>query len=131
LQQSVEAKTKRHLQLVKAAQDLMARPPTAAEFQELDQGKDIPHLVDEYLQSEEFKDFYFHRIRLYLESQGTETQDEPARLWCYVAFHDRPFQELLTADYTVGLDWEKHSRPAWHGRTGLVTTRGSSEGKPG
>jgi hypothetical protein len=124
-------KFKSHLRLVKVAQDLVARPPTADELQQLANGSNIQDLVEGYLRSEQFKEFYFHRIRLYLESQGTELQDEPARLWCYIAFHDRPFQELLTADYTVGPDWEKHARPAWHGRTGILTTRGFIEGKPG
>jgi hypothetical protein len=131
LQEAVDGSAKRRLQLVKIAQDLVGRPPAVAEFQKLDDGRTVPESVDDYLRSDEFKDFYFHRIRLYLESQGTETQDEPARLWCYVAFHDRPFQELLTADYTVGVDWEKRPRPAWHGRTGLLTTPGFIEGKPG
>ncbi len=48
-------------------------------------------MIDTYMASREFKDFYFHRARLYLESHGTEMQDEPAaRLWSYIAFNDRP-----------------------------------------
>jgi hypothetical protein len=97
----------------------------------LAEGKTLAQFSDGYLASEEFKDFYFHRIRLYLESQGTELQDEPARLWCYIAFHDRPFQEILTADYTVDAQWQKQTRPAWCGHTGVLTTRGFIEGKPG
>ena len=53
------------------------------------------------------------------------------RLWSYIAFHDRPFQEILTADYTVGPDMEKKDRPAYHGKTGILTTKGFIEGKPG
>ena len=40
-----------------------------------------------------------------LESQGTESDDEPARLWSYVAFNDRPFQEILTGEYSVDNDF--------------------------
>jgi hypothetical protein len=121
----------RRLQLVKVAQDLMGRPPTQAELRELAGGKTLPQFVDCYMGSEEFKDFYFHRIRLYLESHGTEVQDEPGRLWCYIASHDLPFGEILTADYTVDARWQKQSRPSWCGHTGVLTTRGFIEGKPG
>lgn len=119
------------LQLLRLAQDLLGRPPTAEEFSKLDDGSTLESLVDEYLQSDEFKDYYFHRVRLYLESQGTTVQDEPARLWTYVATNDLPFQEILTADYTVDEHWEKKSRPAHHGRTGVLTTKGFIDGKPG
>ena len=88
-------------------------------------------MVDEYLTSSEFRDFYFHRIRLYLESQGTASQDEPARLWSYIAFNDRPFQEILTANYSVDESFNRVSRPEQHGRTGVLTTKGFIEGKPG
>src|SRR5262249_7759699 len=102
-----DAGERRRLQLVKIAQDLVARPPTVAEQQKVESGASLAEMIDSYLQTQEFKDFYFHRIRLYLESQGTESQDEPARLWCYITFNNRPFQEILTADYTVDSSWNK------------------------
>ena len=126
-----DERERKRLQLVKIALDLAGRAPTAAEIDRLDRGVSLAEMADGYLASEEFRDFYFHRIRLYLESQGTETQDEPARLWCYVAFNDRPFQEILLADYTVDSKMQKKARPAYHGRTGVLTTRGFIEGKPG
>jgi hypothetical protein len=122
---------KQRLQLVKLAQDLVGRPPNPAELERLSQGATLERMVEAYLQSAEFKDFYFHRVRLYLESHGTELQDEPARLWCYVAFNDLPFQEILTADYTVDAAWQKQPRPTPHGKTGVLTTQGFIDGKPG
>ncbi|PYI86464.1 MAG: hypothetical protein DME26_08995, partial [Verrucomicrobia bacterium] len=122
---------RQRLQLVKIALDLVGRPPTRAELDKLAKGAPLEKMIEDYLQSQEFKDFYFHRIRLYVESHGTETQDEPARLWCYVAFNDRPFQEILTADYTVDVNLKKQSRPVFHGKTGVLTTKGFIEGKPG
>jgi hypothetical protein len=122
---------KQRLQLVKLALDLVGRSPTRAELDALDQGTSLSELTDRYLASSEFRDFYFHRIRLYLESQGTEVQDEPARLWCYVAFNGRPFQEILTADYTVDASMQRIDRPAYHGKTGVLTTQGFIQGKPG
>lgn len=119
------------LRLVKIALDLVGRPPTHQECEQLVQGASLESLIDQYLDSQEFRDFYFHRIRLYLESQGTEVQDEPVRLWCYVAFQNRPFQEILTADYTVNAQMEKVSRPPHHGKTGVLTTPGFIQGKPG
>lgn len=119
------------LKLAKVALDLVGRPPIPEEFKELESGGSIASLVDHYLGSQEFRDFYFHRIRLYLESQATEVQDEPVRLWCYVAFEDRPFQEILTADYTVDADFQRRDRPSHHGRTGVLTTAGFIQGKPG
>ena len=99
-------RTQPRLQLVKLAQDLLGRAPHRAEIEEIDATGDLEIFVERYLQSQEFKDFYFHRIRLYLESHGTELQDEPVRLWCYVVFNDLPFQEILTADYTVNIGIE-------------------------
>jgi len=125
------AAEKQRLQLVKLALDLVGRPPNANELASLKSGTTLASFADRFLDSQEFRDFYFHRIRLYLESQGTEMQDEPARLWCYVAFNRRPFQEILTAQYTVDREFQKQPRPDYHGRTGLLTTRGFIEGKPG
>lgn len=122
---------KRKMQLVKIALDLVGRPPTSEEFKKLNDGVKIPILVDAYLDSSEFRDFYFHRVRLMLESHGSDLDDEPARLWSYVAFNDRPFQEILTGEYSVDNDFKKKSRPAYHGQTGLLTTGGFIQGKPG
>lgn len=125
------AEERRKLELVKLAMDLVARPPTTAEFDALAKGAKWEEMVDGYLNSQEFKDFYFHRIRLYLESQGTASQDEPARLWTYIENHDLPLQQILTADYTVDANMVKQTRPAYHGKTGVLTMKGFIEGKPG
>ncbi len=122
---------KQKLKLLKLALDLVGRPPTQEEIGSLASGTPYADFVDRYLESDEFRDFYFHRIRLYLESQGTTVQDEPARLWCYIAFNDRSFKELLTADYTVNKDFEREKRPPYHGKTGVLTTEGFIQGKPG
>ncbi len=126
-----EDEAKQPLLLVKLALDLVGRPPTRAELQQLHSGKSLSDLAQDYIDSEEFRDFYFHRIRLYLESQGTTEQDEPVRLWCHVAFHDLPFQQILTANYTVDKDGQRIDRPDYHGRTGILTTPGFIQGKPG
>ena len=126
-----DAKTKRRLQLVKIAQDLLSRTPTQAEVSQIDKGVPLSKLVDTYLASPEFKDFYFHRVRLYLESHGTPQQDEPARLWTYIALNDKPFKQILTADYTVGVDGKRKTRPPYFGKTGVLTMKGFIEGKPG
>jgi hypothetical protein len=48
-----------------------------------------------------------------------------------VAFNDRPFKEILTADYTVDREMQRRERPAHHGKTGLLTMKGFIDGKPG
>ncbi|MHB8520121.1 MAG: hypothetical protein ACYDH9_05135 [Limisphaerales bacterium] len=126
-----DPREKQRLQLMKIALDLLGRPPSKWELAKLAEGTTLPGMIDLYLQTKEFQDFYFQRIRLYVESHGTATQDEPARLWCYVAFHDRPFQEILTASYTVDPQWRRQPRPPYYGRTGVLTTHGFIEGKPG
>lgn len=126
-----DARDRRRLQLVKIAQDLVGRPPTEAEVKQLDAGAPLSKLVDQYLDGQEFRDFYFRRVRLLLESRGGDADDEPVRLWCYVAFNDRPFKEILTADYTVDAQLRKQDRPAYHGKTGLLTMKGFIKGKPG
>lgn len=122
---------KRKLQLVKLALDLVGRPPSSVEIVDLVKGAKHENMVEYFLKSEEFKKFYFHRVRLYLESQGTPSQDEPVRLWSYVAYNDLPIQEILTADYTVNEKFKKVKRPAFHGKSGVLTTAGFIEGKPG
>lgn len=130
--ESLTAADRLQLQLVKLAQDLVGRPPTPDELQALTGGqRSLEECIDLYLDSQAFEEFYFHRIRLYLESQGTTEQDEPARLWSYIAFEDRPFQEILTAEYTVDEHWQMQQRPAQHGKTGVLTTPGFIAGKPG
>jgi hypothetical protein len=52
-------------------------------------------------------------------------------LWTYITTHDRPFKEILTADYTVDVNGAKQARPAYHGKTGVLTMKGFIEGKPG
>ncbi|HLK58451.1 MAG TPA: hypothetical protein VKU00_17920 [Chthonomonadaceae bacterium] len=126
-----DPQTRRRLQLVKIAQDLVGRTPTDAELAKLDSGASLASLIDAYLETPEFKAFYFRRIRLYLESHGTDEDDEPARLWAYIAFNNRPFKEILTADYTVGTDGQKEPRPEYYGRSGVLTMKGFIKGKPG
>lgn len=126
-----EEQVKERLLLVKIAQDLVGRPPLLEETKRLAEGKSTADMIDQYLSSKEFEDFYFHRIRLYLESQGKEDEDEPVRIWCYIAFNDLPFKEILTADYTVDENWQKKPRPAYYGKSGILTTKGFIKGKPG
>ncbi|MDA7510999.1 hypothetical protein N8612_04910 [Verrucomicrobia bacterium] len=122
---------RRRLKISRLALDLVGRSPTVAELQSFLQRWDWNRVVDYYIASDDFRRFYQHRIRLYLESQGTTLQDEPVRLWCYVAFNDRPFHEILTGSYTVDETMMKQTRPIYHGKTGLLTTPGFIEGKPG
>ena len=100
-------------------------------MRDLASGTTYAQFVDRFLDSQEFRDFYFHRIRLMFESQGTDSQDEPVRIWCHVAFEDRPFQEILTGEYTIDPEFNKQPRPAHHGQTGVLTTKGFIQGKPG
>ena len=104
---------------------------TATKIPTMDNSQCSGKVKRSYLRTQEFEKFYFHRIRLSLESHGTELQDEPIRMWCYAALHDRPFQEILTADYSVDTTMSKQSRPAAHGKSGILTTKGFIEGKPG
>lgn len=131
LRRGLSPADRNRLLLVKVAQDLVARPPNADELARADGGATLEQMIDAYLESPEFADFYFRRVRLYLESHGTPEEDEPARLWTRVALNDLPFQEILTADYTVNEKLEALPRPAYHGRTGLLTMPGFIKGKPG
>ena len=123
--------TRRRLQLVKLAQDLVGRPPSASETARLDSGASLAAMADRYLASPEFERFYYRRVRLYLESHGTPTQDEPARLWRYLLQTNRPYTELLTADYTITPEGRRTPRPAYCGHSGVLTMPGFIEGKPG
>ena len=122
---------RRKLTLSRLALDLAGRAPTREELVSFLSHWDWERAVDYYLASDDFRNFYRHRIRLYLESQGTVEQDEPVRLWCYVAFNDLPFQEILIGNYTVDESMKKRARPVYHGRTGVLTTPGFIAGKPG
>jgi len=126
-----EKNAREKLQLVMIALDLVGRTPTEAELERLKDGQPLEKFVDDYLKSVEFKDFYFHRIRLTLESHGGGEEDEPARLWTYVCLNDLPFKEILTADYSVDASFKKVPRPAYHGKTGVLTMKGFIDGKPG
>lgn len=123
--------TRRRLQLVKIAQDLVGRTPTAGEIAQVEKGAPLAKMVDAYLASSEFADFYFRRIRLYLESHGTDEEDEPARLWSYIAFNNHPYKEILSADYTVDTGWKQQKRPDYCGHSGVLTMKGFIKGKPG
>jgi hypothetical protein len=124
------SKARQRLLLVKVATDLVARAPSPEELERLQKGS-LEEAIAFYLETKEFQDFYFRRVRLYLESDGTEEGDEPARLWCHVAFKDRSFQEILAGDYTVDAGWMVRPRPDFHGKTGLLTMAGFVRGKPG
>ncbi len=121
---------RRQLQLVKIAQDLVGRPPTLSEIAEVDHNVSLATMVNKYLKSQAFADFYFRRIRLYLESHGSTTDDEPVRLWTWIALNHKPFSQILTANYTITPDGQKVLRPAYAGHSGVLTMKGFIEGKP-
>ncbi len=120
-----------NVKLARAALDLVGRIPTQDEFRRFEKVGRLSAMVDDYLHSDDFKDFFFHRARAELLSRGTEKSDEPARLWTYIAMNDLSYRDLFTADYTVDPDWKKVSRPSVHGRTGILTMKGYRVGKPG
>lgn len=126
-----DSTVRRRLQLVKIAQDLVARPPTQAEFTLAEKSKSVVPVVNKYLASEEFEEFYARRVRLYMESHGTPEQDEPVRLWKYILHTNRPYQEILTADYTLTPAGKKEQRPDYAGHTGILTMKGFIDGKQG
>jgi hypothetical protein len=118
------------LRLVALTQRALGRPPTSAEFAQL-ASSGFPALIDAVFASPDFRDYYFNRIRLRIESQGTPVSDEPARIWTYVTVNGRSFEEVLTAAYTVDENFQQQQRPAEHGKTGLLTARGYLNNKPG
>jgi hypothetical protein len=122
---------RRRLLLVKLAQDLLGRPPTAVEFTQLEGGASIGTMADTYLASPAFRAYYFERMRIRLESEGTLVSDEPARLFTYITFNGRPFEELLIGEYGVDPFFTQTTRPAEHGKTGLLTMQGYIRNKPG
>ena len=126
--ETVSAADRAQLMVVQLALNLLGRPPTPAE---LASGKTFDQQVDGYLSSTEFRDYYFSRIQLRTESQGTAVTDEPARLWTFIATNGLPFQDLLGGDYLVDANWAKQTRPAYHGKTGVLTMKGFISNKPG
>jgi hypothetical protein len=124
------ATDKDKLRFVALTQRALGRPPTSAEFTQL--GTDgYAAMVDRVFASTDFRDYYFNRIQLRIESQGTPESDEPARLWTYVTTTGRNYEEVLTADYTVDTNFMQQPRPAEHGRTGVLTAKGYLSSKPG
>lgn len=121
---------KDRLAFVALTQRALGRPPTSAEFTAL-AANGYAASVDEVFASTGFRDYYFDRIRLRIEAQGTAVSDEPARLWTFITFNGRSFEEVLTADYTVDTNFQQQTRPAEHGKTGLLTTKGYLSSKPG
>ena len=117
--------------LVRIALDLVGRIPTNDELRRFLRVGQIEPLIDAYLSSQEFREFFFHRARGVFRSRGTPASDEPARLWTYLATNDVSYRELFTADYTVSPDWRRIERRPVHGRTGFLTMEGYLEGKPG
>ena len=117
--------------LTRAALDLVGRVPTVSEIRRYRQVGRLEPMVDAYLASDDFRDYFFYRTRATLMSRGTDETDEPARLWTYIATRDLSYRDLFTADYAVDAGWNKVSRPAEHGSTGILTMKGYLKGKPG
>lgn len=117
--------------LARVALDVVGRLPTPAEMRRFERVAHLEPMVDDYLDSDDFRDFFFHRARLALRSRGTAESDEPARLWTYIAMNDLSYRELFTADYTVDPNWMKSPRRSEHGPTGILTMKGYLVGKPG
>jgi hypothetical protein len=129
---STDEAERRSLLLVKIAQDLTGAPPSAADLAAVaSNAKSIDTLIDEYLVSTAFRDWFFHKMRLRTESDGTPEADEPARLWTYLATTGQPFQQLLAGDYAIDANFKKADRPAYHGKTGLLTMAGFIKHKQG
>ena len=130
--EKLSGKERDRLLLVKLAQDLLGRPPTAAEFTALESGtKSWETMVDDYLASPDFRTYYFQRMRMRTESEGTPDTDEPARLWTHLVLEEKPFGELLTGDYSVDATFKQVPRTAEHGKTGVLTMKGFIKNKPG
>ncbi len=120
------------LLLVKLAQDLLGRPPSAEDFTALERGqKSWEDMVDGYLASQDFHTYYFERMRVRTESEGTADTDEPARLWTHLMREGKPLGELLTAEYAVDAAFQAVPRAAEHGKTGVLTMKGFIKNKPG
>jgi hypothetical protein len=122
---------KDQLMLNKLALDLLGRPPSAADFTALAGGKPYDQFVDAYLASADFQTYYFNRAQLRTESQATLDTDEPARLWTYLAVNDAPMTDLLAGEYSVDATLQKVVRPAYYGKSGVLTMKGFIETKKG
>jgi len=85
------------LAFVALSQRALGRPPTSAEFTALG-ANGFAASVDALFASTGFRDYYFDRIRLRIEAQGTAISDEPARLWTFITFNGRPSEEVPTAE---------------------------------
>lgn len=118
------------LQLVSLTQRVLGRPPTASEFSSLS-SSGFGSMVEQIFASQDFRDYYFNRIQLRIESSGTPESDEPARLWTYVTTTGRSYEEVLTADYSVDQNFQQISRPAEHGHSGVLSDKGYVNNKPG
>ena len=120
------------LLLVKAAQDLVARPPTDAEVAAFTGGtKTLDQMVDGWLGSAEFKSYAYYKMRIRTESDGSADSDEPARLWTQVLTTGASYRDLLTGDYGVDTSFQKVARGPEHGATGVLTMKGYIQHKPG
>ncbi len=122
--------TRTKLIAVGLSQVLLGRPPTTAELATLT-AQGYPAFVDALLASPDFERYYFTRVQLRIESQGTAESDEPARLWTYVVVNRLPLARILDADFTVDATGTRQSRPAEHGRSGVLTMKGYLSNKPG
>ncbi|MFP2904981.1 carbohydrate-binding domain-containing protein [Pyxidicoccus sp. 3LFB2] len=130
--EGLSGKERDRLLLVKLAQDLLGRPPTAAEFTALESGqKTWEAMVDTYLESPDFRTYYYQRMRIRTESEGTPDTDEPARLWTHLVLEGKPLTELLTGDYSVDPTFKQVPRAPEHGKTGVLTMKGFIKNKPG
>ncbi len=118
------------LLLVAAAQTLLGRVPKASEFLTLTTSG-FERAIDELLKSTDYRAYFFNRMQLRLESNGNEEVDEASRLWTLLATEGLPFEDLLTADYSVDPAYQKKSRPAEHGKSGVLTMKGYLAGKQG
>ncbi len=109
---------------------MLGRPPTSAEFTQLTTAG-LSGMVDAYLKSPDFQAYYFNRMQLRVESQGTPESDESARLWTWLVVNGKNFEELFTGDYSVDTTFTKQTRPTEHGKTGVLTMKGYLSNKPG
>jgi hypothetical protein len=118
------------LLLVALSQQMLGRPPTSAELTQLSTAG-LNGMIDAYLKSPDFRDYFFNRMQLRVESQGTPESDEAARLWTWITVNGANFEELFSGDYSVDPAFAKQSRAAEHGKTGVLTMKGYVNNKPG
>lgn len=118
------------LQFIALTQRLLGRPPTSAEFTQLTTDG-FAAMVHQLINTQDFRDYYFNRIQLRIESQGTPESDEPARMWTFITTQGRNYEEVLTANYTVDTNWSLQHRPDAHGSTGVLTSKGYLSNKQG